>query len=307
MLAPHDDELHGIRLLRSTAGTRGILNLVQDLYKGCGPICQIVEKRVLLINHIFDVFLNPRFNPNVPASFEDYFEGKRELMEKIYSLPDNRLAEFVEAYDTLDRSLLLDSLRNITTALSLRLETKLADLMLGSGPNIEAIIDYQNIGRVHFDAITRNTPNIASFYMFFQFLEHIGRSAGIPKITLVHDKSRQFSAAFPKIFEEFRDDNRNDVFRDGPYEYSYVYRGFKSLKDFRFADSKNEPLLQTADVMVAAIHRYTVNVYKDVPNPAALTEIARLFFKEPPAKPVVIRTTVSQRFVDRLYDSVKVN
>lgn len=31
------------------------------------------------------------------------------------------------------------------------------------------------------------------------------------------------------------------------------------------------------DVLVSAMHRYAVNVYKDAPNPAALTEIARLF------------------------------
>ena len=212
------------------------------------------------------------------------------------------MAEFAEAYDTLDRSLLLDSLRKITTALSLRLETKLADLMLGSLPNIDTIVDYINTGRVHFDSITLNTPNVASFHMFFHSLEHIGRMAEIPKITLVHDESPQFSDAFRMIFEEFRDDNRNDVFRAGTY--GYIFRGFKSLKDFRFADSKNEPLLQAADVLVSAMHRYAVNVYKDAPNPAALTEIARLFLKEPPAKPAIIRTTVSEWFVNKLYDSV---
>ncbi len=303
-LAPLDNELHGIRLLKSKAGRRGILNLVQVLQRGCGPICQIVEKRVLLVNHIFDTFLKPEFNPNVPAFFEDYFEGKRELMEKVYSLPDEVLVEFVEAYNTLDSSLLLESLRNITMGLSLRLETKLADLMLGSRPHINAIIEHHTTGRVYHDSITHNTPNVASFYMFFQFLEHIGRTAEIPKITLVHDESRQFSTAFPKIFEEFRDDSRNDMFKDGPYELSYIYRGFKSLQDFKFAGSQDEPLLQAADVLVAAIYRYAVNVYRSTPNPAALTDIARVLLKEPTIEPVIIRYTVSQWFADKLSDSV---
>ncbi len=175
LLAPSDNELHGIRLLRSEIGTFGILKLMQDLLQACGPICQIVEKRVLLVGHIFDVFLKPEFNPDVPASFEDYFEGKRDLLEKVYSLPDEVLAEFMEAYDTLDRSLLLESLRNITTGLSLRLETKLADLMLGSRPYINAIIDHHMTGRIHHDSITLNTPNVASFHMFFQSLEHMDR------------------------------------------------------------------------------------------------------------------------------------
>ncbi len=301
-LAPGDNEVHGIVLLRSKAGTQGILSLIQNLQQGCVPICQIVEKRILLVGHIFDVFLKPRFNPNIPDAFEDYFEGKIELAEKVYSLPDNILAEFIKAYNTLDRSLLLSSLRNITTALSHGLEIKLADLMLGSGPNINAIIEYNNTGRVHFDSVTLNTPNVASFHMFFQSLEHMGRIAEIPKITIVHDESPQFVDAFPKIFEESRDDNRNYVFKEGPH--SYVYRGFESLKEFRFADSKDEPLLQAADVLVSAMYRYAVNVYKDKPNPAALVEIARVLLTDPPAKPVIIRTSLSDWFGDKLYDSI---
>ena len=303
ILKPRDKELHGVRLLRSEVGTRGMLNLMHDLYKlYCAPICQIVEKRFLLVGHVFEIFMNPRLNPNIPYSFEDMWESKRELAEKVYSLPDEVLAEFAEAYDTLDRSLLLDSLRNITTALSLRLETKLVDLMLGSLPNIDTIIDYINTGRVHFDSITLNTPNVASFHMFFHSVEHIGRMAEIPKITLVHDESPQFSDAFRMIFEEFRDDSRNEVFREGPW--SYVYRGFESLKDLKFADSKDEPLLQAADVFISAMYRYAVNIYKDNPNPTALTEIARLFLKEPPPYPVIIRTTTSDWFADKLHESV---
>jgi len=303
LLKPRDNELHGVRLLRSEVGTRSILNLMHDLYKlYCGPICQVVEKRFLLVGHVFEIFMNPRSNPNIPYSFEDMWEDKRELAEKVYSLPDAVLAEFAEAYDTLDCSLLLDSLRNITTVLSLRSETKLADLMLGSLPNIDTIVDYINTGRVHFDSITLNTPNVASFHMFFHSLEHIGREAKIPKITLVHDESPQFNDAFRMLFEEYRDDNRKDIIKEGPL--SYVYRGFESLKDLRFADSKDELLLQAADVFISAIYRYAVNIYKDNPNPPALTEIARLFLKESPPYPVIIHTAASDWFVNKLYNSV---
>jgi len=304
LIAPVDGELHGIRLLRNEFGTRGILNLIQVLLRGCPAICQIVEKRFLLVSHVFSVFMKPQFNLNIPASFEDYFEGKRELCEKVYSLPDKVLVEFVEAYNTLDRSLLLESLRNITTGLSLRLETKLADLMLGSMPHINAIIEHHKIGRIHHDSITMNAPNVASFYMFFHFLEQVGREAKIPKITLVHDESPQFSAAFPKIFKEFRDDNQNDVIRDGPNTLSNVYFGFKSLKDFRFADSKNEPLLQAADIVASSMYRYALNVYRDKPNSATLTEIARLFLDVNNQMPISMRATLADWFADKLYDSI---
>ncbi|MBA7701447.1 hypothetical protein ES703_110185 [subsurface metagenome] len=49
VLKPRDNELHGVQLLKSEFGTKGILNLMHDLYKlYCGPICQILEKRYLL-------------------------------------------------------------------------------------------------------------------------------------------------------------------------------------------------------------------------------------------------------------------
>lgn len=213
MLASDGIELHSTQLLRNYIGTYGILNLIKDLQELCLPICQIAEKLMILIGHIFNVFLKPQFNPLMPNSFEDYFEGKRGLMEAVYGLPDGILGEFAEAYDKLDRTLLLTSLRSITTALSLRLQTKLADLIMGSLPHIDAIVEHNNEGRVYHDSITMNTPNVASFHMFFQFLEEIGREDKIARITLVHDESQQFVEAFPRIFEQFRDDDSNIEFK----------------------------------------------------------------------------------------------
>ena len=214
----------------------------------------------------------------------------------MYDLPDGVLGEFAEAYDKLDRTLLLASLRSISTALSLRLETRLADLMMGSLPYIDAIIEHNNEGRIYHDSITMNTPNMASFHMFFQFLEEIGREAKIARITLVHDESPQFVEAFPRIFEQFRDDDSNTELKEGPR--SVVHLGF------RFANSKNEPILQAADVLVSAINRYAVNVYKDKPNPAGLVDIARWLLTEPPEKLSIVRTSMSESFADKLYSSI---
>ena len=301
LLKPRENELHGVQLLKSEIGTFSILNLMHDFYKlYCAPICQILEKRFLLAGNVHEVFMDPDSNPYVSDAFVFMWEGKHELVEKVYSLPDEVLAEFAEAFDTLDRSLLLDSLHNITTALSLRLDTELADLMLGSLRNIDIIIDKHNTGRARFDSITLNTPNVASFHMFFHSLEDVGRMAEIPEITLVHDESQQFEAAFRMVFEEFRDDKRNDVIKMGPW--SNVYYGFKSLKGLRFADSKDEPLLQAADVFISAMYRYAVNIYKGKQNPATLTDIARLYLKEPPPYPAIIRLITSNWYADKLHE-----
>jgi hypothetical protein len=138
--------------------------------------------------------------------------------------------------------------------------------------------------------------------MFFHSLEHIGRMANIPKITLVHDESLQFKDIFPWIFNQYRDDSKNDVFNEGPN--SYIYSGFRSLKEFRFANSKDEPLLQAADVVVSSMHRYALNVYRNKPNSLNLTEIARLFLDVNNQRPILMRSTLSNWFADKLYNSV---
>ena len=98
-------------------------------------------------------------------------------------------------------------------------------------------------------------------------------------------------------------DNEKYVFKEGPK--GYVFHGFESLRVFRFANSKDEPLLQAADVVVSAMYRYASNVYGNKPNSATLTEIARLFLDVDNKMPIIMRATLSQRFVDKLYNSVK--
>jgi len=297
VLKPPKGELHGIQLLTTEIGSQSILYLAQDLYKVyCAPICQIVEKRYLLVSHILNTFLNPRANPCIPFSFEDEWRGKRDICELLYQLPDELLVEFMVAFNTLNHGLLLKSLNDIATSLSLRMKTELADLMLASRPNIKNIIDHFNIGRTQFHSVIMDTPNVASFHMFFQSLEYIGRMAKIPKITLIHDETKQFKEAFPDIFSRFKNDTHDDVFKEGPW--SYVFRGFKSLQEFKFGNSKDQPLLQAADVIVSAMNRYSVNVYKHKQSSDTLKQIARLFVKPQTERPSILRMTTSDWFDD---------
>lgn len=297
-----DDELHGVDLLRTEAGTQAIIDLVGHLLRlHCGPMCQIIEKRFLLAGTVYETFLDPDVNPLISDAFVSMWQGKHQLGEKIYALPDKLLHEFAEAFDSLDRTLLLSSLRNLTIALSLRMDFKLADLMLGSLDRIDLLIEKHKTGRTKFHSKRLNAPNVASFHMFFHSLEDIGRAAGIPRLTLVHDDNQEFRKLFRMIFEEYRDDQRKDSFRGGPW--STIFHGFESVKVLRFANSKNEPMLQAADVLVSALYRYTANLYKGVRNTPALAELASLFLKEPPDQPAPIRMITSDGFLDTIRQS----
>jgi len=304
LLKPRANELHGVQLLKSEIGTRAILHLIHDLCElNCLPVCQFAEKRFRLAGHVIEVFLAPESNPYIPKSFDFKDKGKPELADKIYSLPDELLVEFAEAYVTVDRSLLLDSLRNIATALSLRLETKLADLMLGSLPNIDIIVEEIKDGRARFPSNTLTAPNLSAFHMLFQYLESFGRMGGIEKISIVHDESKQFSTTFRMVFEAYRD-VPPAVIKRGPFRNEYF--GFESVKDLTFADSKKSPLLQAADVLISTMYRFATNIYRGSPNPTGLMDIAKLLLEVPLRYPVIIRTTMSKRYLDNLYDSVNV-
>ena len=302
ILSLTEKELHGYQLLKSERGRRAIYLLMTDFLNPFSlPICQIIEKRFMLAGMVYETFLDPDSNPKIPESFVDMWEGKHDLGEKIYALPDKVLARFSKAYETLDRSLLLKSLRSVADALQARSETHLADLILGSFPHIEKIIEKQRIGRKSYDSLTLNTPNVAAFHMFFHSLEKIGRDSAIPKITLVHDENLQFRKTFPMIFEGFRDDISNKVIKMGPW--SDVYFGFQSLKDFEFADSKNEPILQASDVFVSSIYLYAANACRGRNSPRSLKEICRLFLKEDDSHPAMIRYISSNSLEDKIRSS----
>jgi hypothetical protein len=302
-LYPHNEELHGTELLKSEDGMRNILYLTRDMYKlYCAPICQIIEKRFILAGRVIIFFMNSCSNPNIPVSFEDIWEGKREITEKIYMLPDEVFEEFVLAYDTLDRSTLLSSLRNIRTSLSLRLETNLADLMLGSLTNVDSIIEHHRLGREKHNLKILDSPNFGLFYMLFHSLEKIGREAEIPKITLVHDNSLGFEGVFNRIFYEYRDDTRNEEFREGPW--SQIFLGLRSLKDIKFADSKEEPLLQAADVLLSTLNRFAVNIYRDKPSSDVLKEIASMILNQQSQFPAITRIITSNWFYSKLNSSL---
>ena len=299
LLHPPDGELHGVRLLHTSRGIMGMRQLIRALLMVyCAPICQIIEKRFLLAVTLYEFYLDVRFNKNTPTSIDNDWEQKHVFGEAVYRLPDDLLTQFAQTHSSLDKQLVLETLRDITRALTLQSDDDLASLLIGSIPYIDDIIDYHKFGRTHFDSITLNAPNVASFHMFFHSLEQIGREAEIPRLTLIHDENPQFQNTFQKVFEHFRDDPRDDSYREGPW--SQVFLGFRSLKDLRFANSKNEPLLQAADIFTCMLHKYAVNIYKGIPNSPTLTEVAGMFLKEPPECPAIVRIITSDQFCTKL-------
>ncbi len=299
LMKPTIDELHGIKLLRTSKGRKIILKLILGLCElNCLPVSVVAEKRYILAYTILDTFLDPGSNPRSPRDYDFNASNKLELADIMYELPDTILLEFARAYKTLDRELLLDSLRKVNTALSLRLHTTLADMLMGCLPYIDNLIKDNISDRSLLPANTMIAPNSSAFVRFFQYLEELGRMGNSGQISITHDNNEEFKEAFQNILAVYRDSEEN-VVHLAPRKN--LYYGFKSVKYLRFADSKNEPLLQAADVLVSSIQRYALSVYyKDKRIPKELREITSYLLPEEGKYPRIMMLITSKRFGDQL-------
>jgi hypothetical protein len=294
----YSNELHGIDLLKGINGQKLIKTLIHELCKlNCFPVSVIAEKRYILSGTLLDTFLDPGSNPKSPRDYDFDAVGKPEVVDIIYELPDRILHEFFEAYCTLDRQLLLDSLRSVHTALSLRLHTDLADMMIGCLPNIDNLIKDTQNDRSRMPAKTMIAPNSSAFFRFFQYLEELGRMGNSKKVSIIHDNNEEFKEAFNTILAVFRDSKKSVVHLA---QWKNLYYGFESVKGLRFADSKDEPLLQAADIVVSSIQRYVLGVYKHQEIPVQIQEIASSLLPRPHGYPRIAMLIVSKELDDQL-------
>jgi hypothetical protein len=297
-LKPAPLELHGARLLKTRSGLNCALGVIHGLCElHCLPVVQISEKRYFLAGRVIDIFLAPESNPLIPDTFDFTYTRKTELADKVYALPDSLLEEFSRAFQSLDKSLLASSIRNIATALSLRLETTLADLIMGSLPHVDAMIDELNAGRARLPPNTLEAPNLAAFHMFYQNLEELGRIGHVQRISIIHDDSPKYAGIMRAWLEAFRD-TRKTVVRASPWRN--IYFGLESVKGVVFADSKTEPLLQAADVLVSSMNRYATDVYKGERSPDRLIEIAQLLLSQLHQYPANVSMVTSRDMDNKL-------
>jgi hypothetical protein len=291
-------ELHGIELLKSEKGKNIISGVILGLCElNCLPVSVVAEKRYVLSGTILDTFLDPGSNPSSPRDYDFNAMGKPEAADFIYELSDSVLQEFLEAYQSLDREGLLASLRRVCTGLSLRLHTGLADMLMGCLPHIDNLIEDNRNDRALLPGKTMIAPNSGAFVRFFQYLEELGRMGDSNRISIVHDNNEEFKEAFGKILSVYRDSKQATI-RLAPFKH--LNYGFKSVKGLRFADSKNEPLLQAADVLVSTIQHYALSVDNHQEVPAKLREIVRPLLPLECVNPRIMMLITSKDLGDRL-------
>ena len=136
----------------------------------------------------------------------------------------------------------------------------------------------------------------------FSSIEYIARLGGLENVELVFDSSRQYDSAFQEIFEAFRDaDPGVTNFPNG----NQMFYGFEGLKDFRAANSKDEALIQAADLLVTSVYRYAMNVFTGKESDPEIMKVAQLMLHEEGQYPAIPKVVGSEEFANRLLSHVQ--
>lgn len=257
---PESREFHGADLLKSASGRIAIVDLIYNLCRlPCLPLCVVAEKRYMIATKMVELFLAPESNPYIPDSFDFSPDARRRVADAMCNLSDNTLMQVTQAFRSLDRGQLLGAIQSVSIGLSLRNKTRLADLVKGSIPYVDRIIEENSAGRAMFPKNVMATPNVSAFVAFFSFIEELGRMSGMEDIVVIFDDSAQYSKAFEQIFWEVKEGKYPLVTRN-PESEEPVYFGLQVLSEFRTAVSSDEPLIQTADILNTVVCRYATDI-----------------------------------------------
>lgn len=291
-------ELHGVELLNKKRGRKTILQLIRNLCElNCLPVSVVAEKRYVLAGTVLEIFLDPGSNPRSPRDFDFNATGKPEAADIIYNMPDAILHDFFKAWQVLDRQLLLDSLLKVCAELTIRQNTWLADMLMGCHPNIDNLINDNLDDRALLHGKKITALNLSAFVRYFQYLEELGRIGNSSRIYVTHDNIDEFNESFYKILEVYRDSDESVVHLS---PQTNLFFGFKSVKELRCADSKSEPLLQAADVLVTSIQRFTVGMLKHRPIQSSLSEASNYFLPREGKYPRFMSLITSKQLLEKL-------
>ena len=283
-VSPSAPELHGKRLLKTVRGRQAATALFCDLQDaGCIPLSLMSEKRYAIAAKIVETFLDPYYNSSITDRLGWDIELKQRLANDLYELPDMYLSEFAEAYRACDAAKLRTSLGRLTTVLSLRLDTELADAIRGSLERVDDIAQAEATASVSLPNRALASLNLPTFVSFLSVAEDVGRFINAPAIHITHDHSKEFAHGFRWAFETFKNARPGREVRL-PSGYLMAFR-FQSVRSFTMADSRRAPIIQAADMLATALCSYATHIALERQPPQELLDIARMILPGALLKP----------------------
>ena len=233
-------ELKGSQMMKARRGREAALPLVLTLLGFCTPVLVVIEKRFGLCSRVVEEFF---YYPGGPffGNRPDR-DTSRELVTVVASLPPPVLFS-ANSYMAAPSS---EAARGFSAALDAALrdanEVGLAGLVRGSA---NAPAQWWNRGALSRRSLS---PNVTGFTTLLQMLEILGLECG-QQISLMHDELPQLQDVY-EFYQEYAatlDQSRSVGF----FEQAGCPGRVDHVVGPSFASSREEPLIQAADVLCA--------------------------------------------------------
>ena len=259
VLASDSGEFKGRALLTSSPGRRRAIETLLSAQKlDARWFWVLMDREFSIAGKIVDVFLDPRHNSTARWLPPTAFAARKEIAADLAkNLNQATLHDFARAYRAPraeDFRKILERLVHEASALG---RDRLAKAFKGAIACVDQITEAETYGgtdRTHADLGALNLPCLCHLLRLVdRFVDGRG------KFSTVHDNNVQFQEIFQSYIAEI---SRHQNFTaDVVTDDGSLFRPFlQNHQDFRMVDSKDEAIVQLADIVAAAVTRLAKNV-----------------------------------------------
>lgn len=253
-------ELKGGRMLKTKRGRREMLRLHDEARAFAVPVYSIWEKRFCAALKAVETFLDPMHNPRadwLPSAANLQRNEAAEVL--LRALPLSYFERFIDAFRDPSRESFGEVSCSMSVALRLADEQRLAWSFAGCvGEVLDEILEAE-LSTEHFASVpgskglsrdvvpSLNYPSFTQIIRTVDFMFESSQRCGV----IVHDETSQFASSFQAAFALFKRIGPEHV---GQIEDGRSIRGgIGFVEELLLKSSKEEPLVQAADVLVSAI------------------------------------------------------
>ncbi len=247
-------EVKANALLRRANGPARVARVLRDLAAArVMPFFYLAHRRFSLVGKIVDVFLDPEHQPLVDWLPTSSFKERHAITELLYEGLDQSVLElFAAAYRVPTVESFSEVLRAVIANAKRLGDRRLTLAFEGALGAVEVITEHETYGDETGKHGTWAALNLPALMHLLRFVDTAADGRG--PLAVVHDQNDEFARLFAASVSRttVRNSSRSDFrFPDG----TQFRATFRNVASFATADSKLEPMLQAADLLVSSIAR----------------------------------------------------
>lgn len=243
-------EVH-VGILNQGPGRTAIATLLPKLAAlGIVPVLSVMERRCVHAAYVVDTCFDKEWNPLAQPRFLSSSHARQVLTESLLNVVgETLLRDFAAAFRARDETAMVVSVSAMADALERGQHPLTARTIRGAIPTVAEQCD--EIRGVDAQATAMNTINASSFAALQAMCERTAEAAELDGGTILHDRSPQ-APAYRTMFDLGRRMSMAVGWENGQMNVP-----LRRITAFEEGDSKDEPLLQLADVVAGMFRRLT--------------------------------------------------